>query len=83
GSNDGSEAIVRAAAATSSQPIRYENLGTNYGVAATRNRLMELAEGEIFAFLDADDWWTPEHLAAAAACFKAGVGVVVTGVRTF
>ena len=34
----------------------------NQGVAAARNRAIEAAEGEFFAFLDQDDLWTPEKL---------------------
>ena len=34
----------------------------NKGVAAARNLAMQHAEGAFFAFLDADDFWTPTHL---------------------
>jgi glycosyltransferase involved in cell wall biosynthesis len=36
----------------------------NRGIAKTRNRLVELAQGDLFAFLDADDIWHPEYLSA-------------------
>ena len=34
----------------------------NEGVSATRNLGIERANGEIIAFLDADDYWYPNHL---------------------
>ena len=41
--------------------IRYEKQ-TNSGAAAARNRGVELANGNILAFLDADDVWAPNKL---------------------
>jgi glycosyltransferase involved in cell wall biosynthesis len=36
----------------------------NHGVAFARNRLVEMAKGEILAFLDHDDLWHPKYLEA-------------------
>ena len=63
GSRDTTEALVKAFAATvAPRHVRYANLGVNQGVAAARNRLLELFTGEAVAFLDADDRWRPDHL---------------------
>jgi glycosyltransferase involved in cell wall biosynthesis len=83
GSHDGTEAIVRAAAKLGPPSIRYENLGTNQGVAVARNRLMQLATGDALAFLDADDWWAPDHLERGGARLAVGAGLVAAGVQTF
>lgn len=83
GSRDETEEIVRRFEASVSQRVRYENLGENRGVASARNRLLELAEGDAVAFLDADDWWTPRHLGNAARAFEAGADLVVARIQLF
>lgn len=83
GSRDQTQEIVERFATTVSQSVRYDNLGTNQGVSAARNRLLSLAQGEASAFIDADDWWTPRHLSNAASAFAAGADVVVSGIELF
>lgn len=83
GSHDGTAEIVRRFSASCAQRVVYDNLGENRGVAAARNRLLELAHGEAIAFLDADDTWERGHLAIALAQIAAGADLVVSGVRTF
>jgi glycosyltransferase involved in cell wall biosynthesis len=61
GSTDNSVAIVEKVAATSSIPIRLL-YGDRLGPAGARNVGIDLAIGDWIAFLDADDWWKPEHL---------------------
>lgn len=40
------------------------------GIGAARNRALELATGDVIAFLDADDLWTPESLASRLALLE-------------
>lgn len=77
GSHDGTEEIVRIFARGESRRVEYVNLGQNRGVAAARNRLLELARGEALAFLDADDRWTPRHLAQVQETLAAGADLAV------
>lgn len=51
----------------------------NAGIAATRRRAVELARGELIAFLDHDDFWAPAKLAAQAPHFDdPSVAIVYT-----
>lgn len=67
-------------AATAPFPIRLVTVGKNTGVSRARNFLMSAARGEFMAFLDADDVWTPDHLAAAGDAFAGGADVAFSGV---
>ncbi|MEM7770655.1 MAG: glycosyltransferase family A protein [Cyanobacteria bacterium P01_E01_bin.6] len=55
----------------------------NQGVAAARNRGLELATGEYIVFLDQDDYWKPTKLEEQVAYFKQNshVGIVHSGWR--
>lgn len=52
GSTDGTEAVARSL----SEAVRYLRQ-SNQGPAAARNRGIELAQGSLIAFADADDLW--------------------------
>lgn len=58
GSTDGSEAVVKG---FSDKRIKYFNK-KNEGVAFTRNFAVQQATAPLVAFLDADDYWYPQHL---------------------
>ena len=79
GSTDGSAAVAR-----SFPGIRY-SFQPNMGVAAARNAGMEQAGGDLFAFLDQDDFWTPDKLSVQVDYLRKnpGTGYVLAHQRMF
>lgn len=71
GSTDGSGAIAQALAADLGDDRLRVLHQANGGQAIARNHGMAAARGEFFAFIDADDWWTPDKLAAQVAALDA------------
>lgn len=65
-SDDGSADAIAAAAAGDGR-IRLLRHETNRGAAAARNTALACARGRFIAFLDSDDLWKPEKLAAQLA----------------
>lgn len=65
--DDGSEDDTAAVVAAIGDPrVRYI-AGTGQGAAAARNIGLAAAGGEIFAYLDSDNQWTPRHLRTLVA----------------
>lgn len=67
GSSDGSREIIQSAC---EHPKMRELPGAHEGVAAARNRGVAAAGGELIAFLDQDDRWTPEKLEAQVTALR-------------
>jgi glycosyltransferase involved in cell wall biosynthesis len=72
GSTDGSSDIAKKYSRKHPQSIRYvEHEGhKNIGLSASRNKGLEIARGELIAFLDADDVYLPEFLENQVSLFE-------------
>ncbi len=75
GSTDGTADALQPFLAD--QRFRYERQQSG-GPHRARNRALDLAQGELFAFLDADDYWYPQKLELQVPLFekRGGPGVV-------
>ncbi len=78
GSTDGTADIARR------YDVRYV-YQPNQGSAAARNAGIAAAQGELLAFLDADDLWTPDKLRVQVAYLleRPDVGYVLTHMHVF
>lgn len=72
GSQDATGAVAEGLGDQRIRVLRYENAGQ----AIARNRGLAVAAGELVAFLDADDWWTPTALADRVAALRANPAAV-------
>jgi glycosyltransferase involved in cell wall biosynthesis len=65
--DDGSTDSTASIATSFKGDVRYVHQ-PNGGPAAARNRGLKLARGNVIAFLDADDLWTPNKLSLQVDC---------------
>jgi glycosyltransferase involved in cell wall biosynthesis len=78
GSTDGTPACVRAFGT----PVRYLRLARGGRPGRTRNHGIEVARGELIAFLDDDDLWETDKLARQIELMdREGLNLVYTGRR--
>jgi len=68
GSTDASSIIASERAGSTDIPVRVIKQ-INQGLPSARNKAIAAARGRLFALLDADDVWLPDHLRIAAAQF--------------
>ncbi|MDD6038592.1 MAG: glycosyltransferase [bacterium] len=61
-STDTTDAVMKRF--QSDEQVIYLKNENNLGVAESRNLAIDMARGTYLAFLDADDWWEPDKLAA-------------------
>ncbi|MDF3057497.1 MAG: glycosyl transferase [Rariglobus sp.] len=67
GSREPVRDLVEAFSREVSQKVTYVAHDKNWGVAYARDTALEHASQEWIALLDADDFWSPDHLASLAA----------------
>jgi glycosyltransferase involved in cell wall biosynthesis len=81
GSQDATASIAERFASHDAR-IRVVRLSTNNGVANARNQGIQAARGQYIAFLDSDDVWLPEKLAAQTEFLKqSGTGFCFSAYR--
>lgn len=64
-----------------SQPhrrVEFIRHSENQRLGATRNTGVQAAKGDLIAFLDPDDYWLPEHLAAHVDLHQKDTGLIVS-----
>jgi glycosyltransferase involved in cell wall biosynthesis len=84
GTKDSTEALVAAFAKTVSQTVLYNRHEINRGLPSTRNTGIAAARGQWIAFLDADDFWAPDHLETLVETTeKASYDLVFAGSQLF
>lgn len=78
-STDGTRAIV------SKYPVELLTTNVNSGHAAARNIGIQAATGDVIAWIDADDYWEPNHLEVVCGLLEEHreAAVAFSGVRCF
>ena len=76
--DDGSTDDTREVVAAFREQLRLQfHWAANFGgPARPRNAGLQLAQGKYVAFLDSDDWWTPDKLAQSLRRLDAGADIV-------
>lgn len=59
-----------SAAVAQRYPIRYVRTPVNSGNAVARNTCLREAQSDLVAWLDADDYWEPDHVATVAGLLE-------------
>lgn len=80
--DDGSTDGTGECAAAFGAPVRVLRT-RNGGVAAARNAGLAAATGELIAFLDADDGWSPDKLETQVAVLRRHPEIALLGTETF
>ncbi len=75
--SDDDSAVVIAAIVAADPRIISVRLGRNRGAAGARNTGLERARGSYIAFLDSDDYWTPEKLERQVAFARENGAAIV------
>lgn len=72
-SSDNTDNLVRSFGDTRIKLLKIHNLGV---IAASRNLGIKHSQGEYIAFLDSDDWWSPQKLEESFSHLERGADVV-------
>jgi len=72
GGTDNTPNLVSKFSQSVAQPVHLVTHVQNQGLSAARNSGIKTANGTYIAFVDADDFWLPEHLESLCAILRAG-----------
>lgn len=80
-SSDDTKTILTSFANTDTRFVVYDN-ATNLGYLATFNKALNLSNGELICFVDADDWISDDKIEKQVSCFikNDSLGIVGTNI---